>query len=115
MTDNPASRLADVLSRENEALIRVDYPAAVALAAGKEAALAALAEGPTPSPEQLRRLAELANTNRDLLERAIIVQTNVVRIVARACAAPAAEAHYNRNGATSPRPRAGAYALSAHV
>lgn len=115
MTDDPAGRLAAILSLENDALERVDYAAAVATLADKETALAALAQSPLPSADQLQRLRHLANTNRLLLERAIAVQTNVVRIVARACAPPPAMSHYRRNGSESPRPRADALALSARV
>ena len=119
MTDDPAThlatQLADVLSQENEALARVDYTAAVALVPAKEAALMALTQGPAPSPAQLRRLTELATVNRGLLERAIAVQTDVVRMVARACAASRATTHYNRTGAASPCPRIEAFALSARV
>ena len=119
MTNDPAAHLAthlaDVLSQENEALTRVDYAAAVALVPAKEAALTALAQGSAPPPAQLRHLTELANVNRDLLERAIAVQTDVVRMVARACAASRATTHYNRTGAASPCPRIEAFALSARV
>ncbi len=115
MTDDPAIRLAEVLSQENEALARVDYSAAVALVPAKEAALTALAQGTPPPPAQLRRLSELANANRDLLERAIAVQTDVVRMVTRACAASTTMAHYDRNGAASPRSRTEAFAFSARV
>ena len=123
MTDDPAAplatrlatRLADVLSDENEALARVAYAAAAALVPAKEAALTALAQGPAPPAAQLQRLTELANVNRDLLERAIAVQTDIVRMVARACAASTATTHYSRAGATSPRPRTEAFALSARV
>lgn len=115
MTDHPAAQLASVLADENEALIRVDYAAAVALVPAKEAALTALAQGPAPSPAQLRRLNELANVNRGLLERAIAVQTDVVRMVARACASSAATTLYNRTGAASLRQQTEAFALSARV
>ena len=48
MTDNTsaAERLAEILGRENAALKRLDYAAAVALVADKEAALAELAAHP---------------------------------------------------------------------
>jgi hypothetical protein len=115
MTDDPAARLADVLSRENEALARVDYLAAVALVPAKEAALTAMGQGPAPPPAQLRRLTELADANRDLLERAIAVQTEVIRMVARACAASTTMTHYNRSGAASPLSRTEAFAIFARV
>ena len=115
MTDDSAAHLADVLSQENEALARIDYAAAVALVPAKEAALMALVQGPPPPLGQLRRLTELATVNQCLLERAIAVQTDVVRMVAKACAASRATPHYNRTGAASPCPRIEAFALSARV
>jgi hypothetical protein len=90
-----ANRLADVLALENAALKRMDFASAVALVPVKEAALADLARDPprpsatAPSPAFValgRRLEGLAEENRVLLERAVEVQTHVVRIVARAIA-----------------------------
>ena len=49
MSDDPlqaAQRLADLLAQENEALKRLDFPAAVALVPAKEAALAELTKPP---------------------------------------------------------------------
>ncbi|HEX3574724.1 MAG TPA: hypothetical protein VHU42_09005 [Rhodopila sp.] len=110
-----AQRLADILSRENEVLKRVDYVAAVALVPDKEAALADLTKSVTPTIKLGtlgQRLVELAAENQVLLERAIEVQTRVVRIVARAAAPPPGKTHYNGRGARVPSARSAALALS---
>ena len=93
MTKDAADRLAEVLAQENAALKRLDFPAAVALVPAKEAALAAMARNPPPAAKRspaIQTLAGLAEENRVLLERAIEVQTRIVRMVARAIA-PARE------------------------
>ena len=110
--------LADLLAQENDALRRMDFPAAVALVPAKEAALAELTKHagltavPPPLAAQARRLASLATENQTLLERAIAVQTRIVQIVARACAPPPAVARYGSQGSRVPSNRAGALALS---
>jgi hypothetical protein len=89
-------KLADLLAQENAALKRLDFAAAVALTSAKEAALAELSQQQItapllPSVAALGRvLAERAAENEVLLERAIAVQTRIVRIVARAAAPPPA-------------------------
>jgi hypothetical protein len=117
MTDehDPAQRLAEILQEENEALKRLDFPAAVALLAAKEAALAALSKPPAPKtrpPELARHLSELAAENRTLLQRAIAVQTRIVQIVARASAPPPTTQRYNGYGGRTHTPRSGALAVS---
>ncbi|PPQ26184.1 hypothetical protein [Rhodopila globiformis] len=97
-----ASRVAEVLAQENAALQRMDLPVAVALVPAKEAALADLARAaPLPasalSPAVLalgRRLADLAEENRVLLERAIGVQARIVQMIARAATPTRDTAHY---------------------
>lgn len=106
-----ANRVAEVLAQENAALQRMDLPAAVALVPGKEAALADLArETPLPpgalSPAVValgRRLADLAEENRILLERAIGVQARIVQMIARAGQPTQETAHY-RHPADRRRP-----------
>lgn len=115
MTKDPADRLADVLGRENEALEQANYVAAVALMPEKEAALAAMSQGPRPADKQIRLLDELAGENRVLLERAIAVQTEAVRIIALAYVTPRTMGHYNRNGGSAITRRPGALALSTNV
>ena len=111
-------RLADVLAQENEALSRMDFASAVALIPAKEAALADLTKQPAPSAaastltELGQRLGDLATENQALLERAVAVQTRIVRIVAQACTPPADAAQYNRNGNRAAVPRMAAMALS---
>jgi hypothetical protein len=111
-------RLAGVLEQENEALSRMDFSAAIALVPAKEAALAELTKHSISSamataPTGLgQRLGELAAENQTLLERAVAVQTRVVRIVARACTPHVDTAQYNRDGNRAPMPRTAALALS---
>jgi hypothetical protein len=122
-----AQRLVDVLAQENDALKRVDYAAAVALAPDKEAALTALSALFPPSglasPSSLsppsgfpvvlaRRLRDLASENQGRLALAITVQTRVVQIVARAYAPPKAEGRYGARAGKFPPRRAIALALS---
>jgi hypothetical protein len=118
-----ANRVAEVLAQENAALQRMDLPAAVALVPAKEAALADLArETPLPSsalsPTVLalgRRLADLAEENRILLERAIGVQARIVQMIARAGTPTQETAHY-RHPADRRKPyRSLAVAMSTRV
>jgi hypothetical protein len=101
-------RLADILVRENDALRRVDYAAAVALVPDKEAALAALADHGIQAnfpPPLARQLRDVAAENHELLTLAIKVQTRVVQIVARAYAPPKSENRYSaRAGKPAPQP-----------
>lgn len=113
-----AQRMADVLTQENDALKRMDFSSAVALVPAKEAALADLTKHkvervlPPPLAVLGRRLSGLAAENQALLERAIAVQTRIVRIVARACAPPPAVTPYGRQCGRTPSNRATALALS---
>jgi hypothetical protein len=112
-----AQQLADVLTQENEALKRLDFAAAVALVPAKEAALADLTKQPPASalPPLVavgRLLGKLAAENAVLLERALAVQTRIVRIVARACAPPPAMTRYGGPDGRRPSSRATAMALS---
>ncbi|MEA2767633.1 MAG: hypothetical protein QOF90_537 [Acetobacteraceae bacterium] len=110
-----AVHLTDVLARENDALRRVDYAAAVALAPDKEAAVTALSAHSVPFgfPVALaRRLRDLAAENQEQLALAITVQTRVVQIVARAYAPPKAENRYAPRAAKSAGYRPTALALS---
>jgi hypothetical protein len=113
-----AQHLADVLTQENDALKRLDFSAAVALAPIKEAALANLmkhTDGLTPSPPLVavgQRLGAVAAENQLLLARAIEVQTRIVRIVARACAPAPAVTRYGGRGGRSLSLHTTAMALS---
>jgi hypothetical protein len=118
MTDErleAAQRLADVLARENEALKRLDFSAAVALVSAKEAALADLTKPPVPplkSASLGQHLGVLAAENQILLERAIAVQTRITRIIARAAAPPPAVTRYNGYGGRAQSARTPSQALS---
>lgn len=91
-----ATQLADVIAAENAALAAFNLPAAIAEGANKqraaeafEAALRTRSASVEPSRRQHvetigRRLTELANENRRLLERAIAAQQRVMEIIARA-------------------------------
>jgi hypothetical protein len=113
-----AQRMADLLAEENDALQRLDFPAAAALVSAKEAALAELTKHrglPVLSPPPVavgELVAKLAAENQLLLERAIAVQTRIVRIVARACAPPASVARYGGHGRPTPPRCTAALALS---
>lgn len=116
--------LADVLARENEALTRLDFPAATALAPAKQAALQDLTQGREPpaaadrTPDLLalgRRVGSLAAENRALLERAIAVQTRIVGIIMRAAAKPEPAGHYAASGVRHQPRKAQAMALSARA
>lgn len=89
-----AVRLADVLQTENAALAALNMTAAARLLPEKLAAADAFAMAQTaatatlPSGPELdaiaRRLRELADENRLLLERAMLVQSRVIATVAKA-------------------------------
>jgi hypothetical protein len=101
-----ASRLADVLERENAALAVMNLPQAGAMLAEKTAAIVALAvfdDGAiVPGHPDLvfaaRRLDGLARDNRRLLERAMAAQMRLIGIVARAAAASVAQQSYGARG-----------------
>ena len=118
-----AQHLMEVLEQENDALTRSDFAAAVALVAAKEAALLDLTKqqpvvgGPSPAVKASlialgQRLSGLATENQSLLERAIIVQTRIVQIIARAAAPPPARAEYGNHRGKAASQRIGAMALS---
>lgn len=115
-----AQRLVDILEQENDALKRHDFPSATLLLAAKDAAVADLAKQPSPVATDplatlMRHVTALANENQSLLERALTVQTRIIRIVARACAPPPAATQYNTHGSRPASHRAAALAVSTHV
>ena len=124
MSNDPmaaAQRLEQLLARENDALKNLDFLAAVGLLPAKEAALANLAKQSIVAPfppalaEMGQRLGRLAAENQTLLERAIAVQTRILRIVAQAAKPPPAVTPYGAAGAIAPSRRAAAMALSTRV
>ena len=103
-----AVALADTLARENNALAALDMPRAVALLEEKTRAAAAFtnaqarigdialnqAERQRVAQQVGTRLRAMADDNKRLLERAMLVQTRVVGALAQA--APAAMARTPR-------------------
>lgn len=87
-----AARLIRVLAAENAALLALDIPAAAALLDEKLAAARGLAQASAARPAAghpeaaglALQLRDLAQQNRVLLERAIVVQGRVLDMVARA-------------------------------
>lgn len=117
--------LAEVLVRENAALRRLDFPAAIMLMPAKEAALLEVSKRCAPLPPSAgrdpvvvalgTRINGLVADNRNLLERAIAVQTRIVGIVVRAASPPPREGQYAASGFRSQPRRTSAMALSARA
>lgn len=131
MTDTmirAATRLTELLARENAALQAMDLPTATGLLAEKTLAMDALATAGaanariTPADRPMAegvaaRLQALAAENRRLLETALAVQGRVVGLIARALAQQAGPASPGY-GAAGGRPMAGrpaAIAISARA
>jgi hypothetical protein len=112
-TEATVQAITDLLARENQALERTDYAAAIALVPEKEALFARLAAGAALTAAAGQRLLRLAAENQSLLARAIEVQTRVLGIVARA-AAQAAGPGYAADGQHK-RPALFGMALSARI
>lgn len=104
-----ATRLADLLARENAALEAVDLAGAGRLA-GEKAHVAEVfvqCQNEVASPSAVQRIAlrdlgaqlsQLAQANRILLEREIIVQARVIGSLARAVPRAFAPARYGASG-----------------
>lgn len=123
-------RLAEALRAENEALAKLDLPRAATLASSKIAASDAFAaayaaqakhgaapEGPVRQAAALltRRLEELGQENRRLLERAVALQSRVIETIAGAALPKAAPQGYAPLGSRPAGVRPPALALSARV
>jgi hypothetical protein len=103
-----ASRLSDLLVRENAALASFDVPHATALLGAKTDAVTRFAAAAARSDEMLvdasvtlaaaHRLRGLADENRRLLERAIQVQGRVIGLIRKAAIRPRGHDRYGRNG-----------------
>ena len=114
--------LAEMLTAENAALRALDLPAVAALLARKlQAAEKFVQAHGTPSAvatPALRiaalRLAEEAQQNRRLLERALTVQTRVLGLITGAVRTAGPDSPYLRSGAYAARPLTG-WALSARA
>ncbi len=115
--------LVGLLARENEALGQMDLARAAAMVGAKRRAAEAFAEasGGAESTARLapplqRQLAELAEENRRLLERAMKVQGRVMGTIAGAMARRAREqGGYGANGARTAHGKAPALTLSARA
>lgn len=123
-------RLADALRAENEALAKLDLPRAATLASSKIAASDAFAaafaaqakhgtapDGPVRQAASLltRRLEELGQENRRLLERAVALQSRVIETIAGAALPRMARQGYAPAGTRAADPRPPALALSARA
>jgi hypothetical protein len=102
--DEAVARLSALLIEENAALDAMDFARAGALLAPKHAAADALAaawraaDPSTAIGEHMRELGLLAETNRQLLKRAMRVQHRVLDLVAKAARQPNAAARYGAEG-----------------
>ncbi len=106
-----ATRLVQVLTAENAALLALDMPAAAALLEEKLAAARGLAQASAARPAARHpdavglalQLRDLAQQNRVLLERAIVVQGRVLDMVACAARQGVAQAggRYGAGGAAA--------------
>jgi hypothetical protein len=125
MTDDlnhAADCLADLLTLENDALAALDLPRAGAMVADKQAAIDSFTRLHMLTPDApesrgiVERLQPLATRNRDLLERALLVQSQVIGIVARAMPrAGHAGGRYGADGEMAAPRRAIPVAIAARV
>jgi hypothetical protein len=116
--------LADTLAAENAALAALDLPRVAAMLADKQRAAAAFVaaqDAPVVAAHReaaqnlADRLRSLAAENRMLLERAIVVQSRVMGVIARAAATVVAPSSYGARGRCCDVGRPAAYALSARA
>ncbi len=118
--------LVGLLARENEALGRMDLARAAAMVGAKRRAAEAFAaaSGGEAKGNELarhlaaplqRQLAELAEENRRLLERAIRVQGRVIGTIAGALARAGDQGGYRADGARAARGTAPALTFSARA
>jgi hypothetical protein len=119
-----ANALAEVLTQQNAALSRLDFPAAAALGAAKEAAFFGVTRdckltspvGGSPALAALgQRMKTLVTENQALLERAIAVQARIVGIIVRAAVPPPVTGQYAASGLKSQSRRTSAITLSARA
>ena len=118
-----ADRLAVILARENAALASFDFGAVGTFIDEKRSALealGALAPDRTASPTETRsptdlalaeRLQGLAETNKHLLEQAMVVQNRIMAVLAEAARHAQLPKGYGAGGRQSSTGSAGAYAL----
>ncbi len=102
--DDAVARLSALLIEENAALDAMDFARAGALLAAKHAAADALAaawraaDPGAAVSEKMHELGLLADSNRQLLKRAMRVQHRVLDLVAKAARQPNSAARYGAEG-----------------
>lgn len=109
--------LIQVLERENTALAVFDLAAAAALLPAKQAAAEAVRAAPPGRGDtsMAARLRDLALRNRDLLERAIAVQRQVIALVAAALPRSEGPPRYAQSGVPAHSGQPVAFTLSARA
>ncbi len=102
--DDAVARLSALLIEENAALEAMDFARAGALLASKHAAADALAaawraaDPGAATSEKMHELGLLADSNRQLLKRAMRVQHRVLDLVAKAARQPTPAGRYGAEG-----------------
>ncbi len=102
--DDAVARLSALLIEENAALDAMDFARAGSLLAAKHAAADALAaawraaDPGAAVSEKMHELGLLADSNRQLLKRAMRVQHRVLDLVAKAARQPTSAARYGAEG-----------------
>jgi hypothetical protein len=112
-----ADALAGILQAENQALRATDFAAAAAFLPAKRAAIETIDSLKPAGPKQgisetIRRLEVLAAENRDLLNRSISIQSQLLGIIAGAARAASAFGYGNSGKSAL---RGGAFTLSARA
>jgi len=116
-----ATRLADLLARENAALATLDLSRAASLLAEKQDAARSFATAQQAAPAtdaaspSLTRLRDLAEQNRRLLERGITIQGDVIGLIATTLPKAAGSSRYAPTGAPMLVRQPLAFALSARA
>jgi hypothetical protein len=116
-----AARLADLLAQENAALAALDLPRATALLADKQDAARSFARAQQAAPAggsaspALVRLRVEAEQNRRLLERGILIQGEVIGLIAAALPKGAGPLRYAATGAPMRGGQPVAFTLSARA
>lgn len=112
------TRLCGLLAAENDLLRSLDFAATARLLPAKQAAADALGQAASAPAEALApavaALRALAEENRTLLERAMLVQGRVIELIARAACSADPAPRYARSGAYAARRDTG-FALSARA
>lgn len=100
-----AVQLSEILARENAALARMDLHEAAGLLDTKTRLAAALAALPPAAIKEaeMRHLQSLADENRQLLQRAMLVQQRVIALVRNAVLAAQGGTRYGAAGRPTPR------------